>query len=107
MRPSAGGSQALVQELKRGGTDIAFVSLMEDPVGVSATQLAIEELHLVGTPELLPPGRGRVELNELSEHSFVDFPTGWGVRTAVDQAFAAAGVTRRVPVEVADVGTLL
>jgi DNA-binding transcriptional LysR family regulator len=107
MRPSAGGSQALVQELKRGGTDIAFVSLMEDPVGVSATQLAVEELHLVGTPELLPRRRGRVELNGLSDVTFVDFPTGWGVRTAVDQAFAAAGVTRRVPIEVADVGTLL
>jgi DNA-binding transcriptional LysR family regulator len=107
MRPSAGGSQALVQELKRGGTDIAFVSLMGDPVGVSATQLAVEELHLVGTPELLPRRRGRVELSGLSDVSFVDFPTGWGVRTTVDQAFAAAGVTRRVPVEVADVGTLL
>jgi DNA-binding transcriptional LysR family regulator len=107
MRPSAGGSQALVQELKRGGADIAFVSLMEDPPGVSATQLAVEELHLVGTPELLPRRRGRIELSALSDVSFVDFPTGWGVRTAVDQAFAAAGVTRRVPVEVADVGTLL
>jgi DNA-binding transcriptional LysR family regulator len=107
MRPSAGGSRALVQELKRGGTDIAFVSLMEDPVGVSATELAVEELHLVGTPELLPRRRGRVELNGLSDVSFVDFPTGWGVRTAVDQAFAAARVPRRVSVEVADVGTLL
>jgi DNA-binding transcriptional LysR family regulator len=107
MRPSAGGSEALVQELKRGGTDLAFVSLMEDPVGVTATQLAVEELRLVGTPKLLPRRRGRVELNGLSDASFVDFPTGWGVRTAVDQAFAAAGVSRRVPVEVADVGTLL
>jgi DNA-binding transcriptional LysR family regulator len=107
MRPSAGGSQALVEELKRGGTDIAFVSLMEDPVGVSTTQLDVEELLLVGTPELLPRRRGRVELNALSEVTFVDFPIGWGVRTAVDKAFADAGVTRRVPVEVADVGTLL
>jgi DNA-binding transcriptional LysR family regulator len=107
MRPSAGGSQALVQELKRGGTDIAFVSLMEDLAGVSTTQLAVEEFHLVGTPELLPRRRGRAELDGLSDVSFVDFPTGWGVRTAVDQAFAAAGVSRRVPIEVADVGTLL
>src|SRR6202035_3729861 len=107
MRPSAGGSQALVQELKRGGTDIAFVSLMEDPVGVSVTQLAVEELHLVGAPELLPRRRGRVELKGLSDVSFVDFPMGWGVRTAVDQAFAAAGLTRRVTFEGADGGTHL
>jgi DNA-binding transcriptional LysR family regulator len=107
MRPSAGGSQALVQELRRGGIDIAFVSLVEDPPGVSATQLAVEDLLLVGTPELLPRRRGRIELSGLSDVSFVDFPRGWGVRTAVDQAFAAARVTRRVAVEVADVGTLL
>jgi DNA-binding transcriptional LysR family regulator len=107
MRPSAGGSQALVQELKRGGTDIAFVSLMEDPAGLSVTQLAVEELHLVGMPQLLPSRRGKVRLDRLSDASFVDFPPGWGVRTTVDQAFAAAGVNRRVPVEVADVGTLL
>ncbi|MCW2970467.1 MAG: LysR family transcriptional regulator [Solirubrobacterales bacterium] len=107
MRPSPGGSEALVQELKRGGTDIAFVSLTEDPVGLSVTQLAVEELYLVGTPELVPPRRTRVQLDGLSEVPFVDFPTGWGVRTTVDLAFAAAGLTRRVPVEVADVGTLL
>jgi DNA-binding transcriptional LysR family regulator len=107
MRPSPGGSEALVQELKRGGSDIAFVSLTEDPVGLSVTQLAVEELYLVGTPELVPPRRARVQLDGLSEVPFVDFPTGWGVRTTVDLAFAAAGITRRVPVEVADVGTLL
>jgi DNA-binding transcriptional LysR family regulator len=107
MRPSPGGSQALVQELKRGGTDIAFVALLEDPVGVSSTQLAVEELYVLGAPQLLPRRRGKIELAELSDASFVDFPTGWGVRTAVDQAFAAAGVSRRVSVEVADVGTLL
>jgi DNA-binding transcriptional LysR family regulator len=107
MRPSAGGSEALVKELKRGGTDIAFVALAEDPAGVSAVQLAVEELYVIGVPELLPRRRARVELAALSEASFIDFPIGWGVRTTVDQAFLAAGVTRQVPVEVADVGTLL
>jgi DNA-binding transcriptional LysR family regulator len=107
MRPSTGGSDALVAELRRGGADIAFVALAEDPVGVTTTELAVEELYLVGASELLPRGRGRVELSGLADVSFVDFPVGWGVRTAVDQAFAAAGVRRRVPVEVADVGMLL
>lgn len=107
MRPSVGGSRALVQELKRGAIDIAFVSLIEDPPGVSASQLAVEELHLVGTQSLLPRRRGRVQLEQLADVSFVDFPPGWGVRSTVDQAFAAAGISRRVPVEVADVGTLL
>jgi DNA-binding transcriptional LysR family regulator len=107
MRPSVGGSQAIVGELKRGGIDIAFVSLAEDPPGVSTTQLAVEELRVVGIPTLLPRRRGSLELKELADLSFVDFPPGWGVRATADQAFAGAGLTRHVPVEVADVGTLL
>ena len=37
----------------------------------------------------------------------MDFPTGWGVRGAVDRAFAAAGLNRRVTMEIADVATVL
>jgi DNA-binding transcriptional LysR family regulator len=106
-RPSAGGSLALAAELQHGGIDIAFVSLSEDPPGVSTTELAVEELHLVGAAQLLPSQRGRVELSDLSEATFVDFPPGWGIRAAVDHAFATAGVNRRVAIEVADVSTCL
>jgi DNA-binding transcriptional LysR family regulator len=107
IRPSVGGSRALVEELRRGGIDIAFVSVMGDPVGVTTTELGVEDLHLVGVPELLPPKRTRVGLRGLAEASFVDFPPGWGVRAAVDQAFSAAAVNRQVSIEVADVGTCL
>jgi DNA-binding transcriptional LysR family regulator len=107
LRPSPGGSQSLVEQLRRGDIDIAFVSAMEDPVGVSTTELGVEDLHLVGTAELLPPRRPRTDLSALAEATFVDFPAGWGVRAAVDHAFAAAGVNRRVTIEVADVGTCL
>jgi DNA-binding transcriptional LysR family regulator len=107
VRPSAGGSVALVEELKRGGLDIAFVSLMKTPAGVATAELGVEDLHLVGRPELLPGRRARIELSALADATFVDFPAGWGVRVAVDQAFAAAGVNRRVTIEVADVNTCL
>jgi DNA-binding transcriptional LysR family regulator len=107
VRPSAGGSVALVEELKRGGTDIAFVSLTERPVGVSTTELGVEELRVVGTAQLLPRRRAAIELSALSDAKFIDFPTGWGIRAAVDHAFAAAGVNRRVTMEVADVSTVL
>jgi DNA-binding transcriptional LysR family regulator len=106
-RPSAGGSLALAAELQHGGIDIAFVSLREDPPGVSSTELAVEDIHLVGVEEMLPRRRTRVELSDLSEATFVDFPSGWGIRSAVDDAFAAAGVNRRVAIEVADVSTCL
>ena len=107
VRPSAGGSLVLLEELKRGGTDIAFLALVEDPDGVSTTELGVETLYLVGTAELLPPQRTAIELGSLSQTRFVDFPPGWGVRAAVDHAFAAAGVNRRVTIEVADVSTVL
>ncbi len=107
VRPSTGGSLALATELQHGGIDIAFVSLREDPPGVSTTELAVEELHLVGAAALLPRQRARVELSDLSAATFVDFPPGWGIRAAVDHAFAIAGLNRRVAIEVADVNTLL
>jgi DNA-binding transcriptional LysR family regulator len=108
IRPSAGGSQALLEELKHGGIDIAFVSVIDDPVGVSTDELGVEDLHLFGTPELLPARRARVQLRTLADATFIDFPTGWGIRAAVDQAFAAAGIDRRRPtIEVADVGACL
>jgi DNA-binding transcriptional LysR family regulator len=46
-----------------------------------------------------------VSLDSLVDATFVDFPTGWGVRTVVDRAFAAAGLQRRVTMEIADVAT--
>lgn len=105
MRPSPGGSVRLLEELKRGDLDIAFVAMTDDPAGLTITELGVEELHLVGNAELLPPRRARVELSGLSHAKFVDFPTGWAVRAVVDRAFAAAGCSRRVTIEVADVTT--
>lgn len=107
MRPSPGGSRALLEELRQGGIDIAFASVEDEPVGMTTTELGVEDLYLVGTKELLPPRRARLGLSELAETSFVDLPSGWGVRTVVDRAFAAAGVSRRITIEVADVTTFV
>jgi DNA-binding transcriptional LysR family regulator len=38
---------------------------------------------------------------------FVDFPPGWGMRDANDQAFAAAQVSREVAYEINDATTVL
>ena len=107
IRPSVGGSAALVDELRHGGTDIAFVSLPDDPPSVVATPLGVEELLLVGRPDRLPSGRGSVKLDAIAAGRFVDFPSGWGVRTIIDRAFAAADLHRHVTIEVADVATLI
>jgi DNA-binding transcriptional LysR family regulator len=105
VRPAIGGSAALLEDLRQGALDIAFVALPDNPAGMNLRQLGSEDLVLVGTPEQMPRGRGPVALAALTTATFVDFPTGWGVRTVVDRAFAGAGLDRRVTVEIADVGT--
>jgi DNA-binding transcriptional LysR family regulator len=107
VRPAAGGSAALIEELRRGGLDIAFIALLDPPSAVNAIPLGSEELVLVAAPDQAPPGRRPITLDALVDARFVDFPTGWGVRTVVDRAFAAAGLERRVTMEVADVVTCL
>jgi DNA-binding transcriptional LysR family regulator len=107
LRPASGGSAALLEELRQGTIDLAFVALLDKPAGVTMTPLGSEDLILVAAPELAPAGRGRLGLHALVEASFVDFPVGWGIRTATDRAFAEAGLERHVTIEAADVSTLL
>ena len=104
-RPAVGGSAALLEELRQGGLDIAFIALVDPPVGVNAVPLGSEDLVLVAAPGQAPAGRRPVPLDALVDATFVDFPTGWGVRTVVDRAFLAAGLDRRVTIEVADLTT--
>ncbi|MFF5231621.1 LysR family transcriptional regulator [Dactylosporangium sp. NPDC000521] len=51
-------------------------------------------------------GRASVSLADLADEPFVDSPPGYGNRTEVDRGFAAAGLQRRVALEVADIGTV-
>jgi DNA-binding transcriptional LysR family regulator len=46
-----------------------------------------------------------VRMAELAAETFVDFPVGYGIRSVVDRAFAAANVPRHVSLEVADIAT--
>jgi DNA-binding transcriptional LysR family regulator len=107
IRPAAGGSAALVDELRKGSLDMAFVALADADPSIEVVPLAREGLLMAGNADLMPAGRGAVALEALADSSFVDFPPGWGIRTAVDRAFAAAGVARRVTMEIADLNTYL
>ncbi|GAA2383031.1 hypothetical protein Cme02nite_64740 [Catellatospora methionotrophica] len=48
-----------------------------------------------------------MELAELIDEPFIDFPPGWGMRWAVDHAFRAAGLRRRITVQMNDLSTIL
>jgi DNA-binding transcriptional LysR family regulator len=49
-----------------------------------------------------------VDLSEVIDERFIDFPLGWGVRSAVDRAFNLVGVQqRRTMFETNDMSTVL
>jgi DNA-binding transcriptional LysR family regulator len=107
IRPSVGGSAALVEDVRQGAADIAFASLPDDLSGLAVTPLGEEELLLVGRTDRLPAGRGPIKLQAIGADRFLDFPVGWGVRAVIDHAFADAGLERGIVVEVADTATLV
>jgi DNA-binding transcriptional LysR family regulator len=103
LRPAVGGAQALLAGVTEGELDLAFVAVGENPRGVRLLPLATERLLLTSRAGGDPPPASPVDLRDLEGQSFVDFPTGWIVRTLVDRAFTALEVHRQVAIEVADV----
>src|ERR1700689_4549191 len=65
VRPSAGGSAALLEDIRQGGLDIAFTALFDPAPAVDAVPLGSEELVLVAAPQQAPAGRGPVTLDTL------------------------------------------
>jgi DNA-binding transcriptional LysR family regulator len=87
-----------------GAYDMAFVSLPgPPPAGVGLRTLATDTLTLVVPRGHRLAGREAVPIAELDGESFVDFPARFGTRTVADRAFAEAGLTRRVAVEISNI----
>ena len=104
----SGGSIEMVREVRDGRLDLAFVALQGDaPAGVELTPLASEPILLAVSPVHALAGSAGVSLAALSDEVVVAFPEGWGIRMAVDRAFAAAGVTHAVAYEVNDTATMV
>jgi DNA-binding transcriptional LysR family regulator len=103
---STRGSSGLVDALTDGSLDLALVSVPgRAPAGVHVRQLLQHPMELV-----LPAGHRlatipEVRIADLADEQFVDFPIGYGNRTVVDRAFAVAGVSRQVALEVMDLTT--
>ncbi|BCY13485.1 LysR family transcriptional regulator [Actinoplanes sp. L3-i22] len=100
------GSAGLVERLTEHRLDLAFVSLPgPPPAGIRLIDLACARLDLVVPAEHPLAGRASVPITELAGMDFVDSPIGFGNRAVSDRAFAAAGVRRRVTIEISDIGT--
>jgi DNA-binding transcriptional LysR family regulator len=103
------GSSGLLEEVRTGGLDLAFVALSggRAPTGVAMTPLASEPMMLVCHPDHPLSMRDAVDWSQLQDEIFVDFHTDWGARQITDRGFAAAGLERQVALEVNDVHSLL
>ena len=98
----------MAREVRDGRLDLAFVALPgKGPPGVELVRLTSEPIVLA-----VPAGHplaenASIELAALSDETLVDLPEGWGIRMAVDRAFASAGLTRTVTYEVNDTATMV
>ena len=102
LRVESTGSAGNLAALLAGDCDVAFLAL----AGPVHRDLAGWELVRVPNVLAVPVGhrlarRGQVTLADLADESFVDFPLGFTNRAVADQVFEAAGIARRIAVEVA------
>jgi DNA-binding transcriptional LysR family regulator len=108
IRLRQGGSEELIEYVRTGRLDVAFVSRpTRDPENIVVAPLDSEELVLACAPEHTAAAKDRAKLADLIDEQFVDFPPTWGTRDLADRVLTAAGVERRVALEVTDVHSLL
>jgi DNA-binding transcriptional LysR family regulator len=97
----------LMDKVKEGGIDLAFLPLYEKSREIVSIPIASDNLvvaHPLGHPL---EGRESVALHSLAGETFVDFQLDQGTRRIVDRAFAAINVSRKTALEVGDVQVLL
>ncbi|MEU7146088.1 LysR family transcriptional regulator [Nocardia sp. NPDC046473] len=101
---SAGGSPGLLAALAQGRLDVAFVSIRgHPPAATHLRDLTSTPLDLVVPRDHRLADRNEVAISELADESFIDFPPGYGNRAVTDRAFTAAGLQRRVSLEITDI----
>jgi DNA-binding transcriptional LysR family regulator len=104
--PSPSGSTGLVEDVRQGRLDIAFHGLPDAVPDLLTRPLADSPFRAV-LPEAHPlAGKRTVSLADLAAEPWVDARSGFGNRVALDRAFAAHGLSRRVPTELADLGEI-
>ncbi|MBL7486728.1 LysR family transcriptional regulator [Frankia sp. AgB1.9] len=102
------GPPAQVARLREGELDLAVLAATGPVPGLRLYTLRTETLVLACAADHPLAGRDALTLPETGELGLIEFPTGWGVRAAVDRAYAAAGLTRRPPeLELTDLATVV
>ena len=106
LRQAASG--ALMESVRDGTLDFALIALPGHvPQGVRVTTIAVEPMVLACEARHRLAKRRSVSLASLQDEVFVDFPEDWGVRKAIDRAFASLNLERRTAFIVNELATVL
>lgn len=101
LRQTGAGSRTSIEEVRSGALDLALVSTQSRAMpGVGFDELFDEPLAFVCWPGHRLAERGLVDVADAADESYIDFPTGWGNRDAVDRLFDRADVVRSINTEV-------
>ncbi|WP_033344964.1 LysR family transcriptional regulator [Catenuloplanes japonicus] len=103
---SARGAAGHIERVKAGFLDLALVSDAENEPGVQVTPLRVVPLALFVPSSHRLAARSVVSIADLAGERFIDLPAGFGQRTAVDRAFAEAGVHRDLCVETMEIAAV-
>ncbi len=101
------GSHDLVERVRDGDLDVAFVATTDHLSRVSRTELGRRPVVLLCPPEHPLASASRADWADLRDQDFIDFQESWAVRSVNEAACAVHGVNRRVRCTVNDVHTLL
>ena len=104
--PSPSGSTGLAEDVRQGRIDVAFLGLPDRVPGVLTLPLAQSPFVAILPAGHPLAGASSVSLARLADEPWVDAREGFGNRVRLDRAFAAEGLTRQVPTELADLGEI-
>ena len=96
------GSDRLIEQVRAGALDIALVGVAGQlPAGLAGLTLVSERLAAVVPAGhwLARGGRSSATLAEVAAHGLIALPPGTGIRTVLDRACAAQGLSPSIALE--------
>jgi DNA-binding transcriptional LysR family regulator len=106
IRPSSSGSTGLLDDVRRGRLDVAFLGLPAASDEVRGHRVAVSSFVAVLPTAHRLARRKHIDLADLADERFIDAAAGFGNRVVLDAVVTAAGLARLVAVEVADLGEI-
>jgi DNA-binding transcriptional LysR family regulator len=100
---SEANSDRLLDDLRAGQLDLAFVGLAAGPPpGIETRVIADEALVAAVSHDDALAARATISLDALQERALISLPRGTGLRACLDDACAAAGFQPRIAFEASD-----